>query len=163
MRLMFTTITDEGTRHFANIHVEATEFWIFFLNVVNNDDRVAWLPSVVSKIFFVDNNNNNFCNVELIIDREWRAKNVWTFDFHLRIYIIVVRIIDILRGYWENKSIVLFSLIECRIAARTKRPSGPAGWTCYHARQIDTRQRTHSPYLFRLHAGVRMPAISTVA
>lgn len=57
---------------------------------------------------------------------------------------------------------MLFGLIECRIAARTKRPSGPADRTCYHARQIDTRQRTHSPYLFRLHAGVRMLYVPAV-
>jgi len=44
-------------------------------------------------------------------------------------------------------------LIEYRIAACTKRPSGPTGRTCYHTRQIDTRQRTHSPYLFRLRRG----------
>jgi len=50
---------------------------------------------------------------------------------------------------------MLFGLIECRIAARTKRPSGPAGRTCYHARQIDTRQRTHSPYLSRLRERTR--------
>lgn len=57
---------------------------------------------------------------------------------------------------------VLLGLIEYRIAACTKRPSGPTGRTCYHTRQIDTRQRTHSPYLFRLCARVRMPYVSVV-
>lgn len=75
---------------------------------------------------------------------------------------VAAGIIGISRNRCGDKSIArwtLFSLIECWIAARTKRPSGPTGRTCYQARQIDTRQRTHSPYLFRLRAGLRLTCL----
>ena len=87
-----------------------------------------------------------------------------TADFHWKLS--SVRVIGILRGRWENKSIV------ANVVGFDRMPDSGSHKATFvwssepvlPARQIDTRQRTHSPYLFRLYTGVPyVPRVSTGA